>query len=113
MNREEALKILGLNANPSEGEIKKAYRKLVLEFHPDKNLDKEQEELKKAEEKFKQLQAAHKLLDGTGAKKAMLLHDEDLDRVSSTEDLKFCLYTALFNQDTAFLKKTFLQGQEQ
>ncbi|MGL9717635.1 MAG: DnaJ domain-containing protein [Wolbachia sp.] len=107
MNREEALKILGLNASPSEQEIKKAYRKLVLKFHPDKNSDKEQEEFKKAEEKFKQLQAAYKLLEGTGIKKAMLLHDEDLDRVSSIEDLKFCLYAALFNQDTAFLKKLF------
>ncbi|WP_174132792.1 ankyrin repeat domain-containing protein [Wolbachia endosymbiont of Atemnus politus] len=107
MNRKEALKILGLNANPSEREITIAYRKLALEFHPDKNLDKEQEELKKAEEKFKQLQAAYELLAGTGAKEAMVLHDEDLDRVSCTEDLRFCLYTALFNQDTAFLKKLF------
>ncbi len=107
MNREKALKISGLNANPSEQEIKKAYRKLVFEFHPDKNLDKEQEELKEAEEKFKHVQAAHKLLEGTGVKEAMILHDENLDRVSSTEDLKFCLYAALFNQDTAFLKKLF------
>ncbi|WP_395463357.1 ankyrin repeat domain-containing protein [Wolbachia endosymbiont of Cantharis cryptica] len=104
MNRKEALEILGLNANPSEREIKTAYRKLALEFHPDKNLDKEQEE---AEEKFKQLQAAYELLDGTGAKEAMVLHDEDLDKVSCIEDLKFCLYTALFNQDTTFLKKLF------
>ncbi|MGL9717998.1 MAG: DnaJ domain-containing protein [Wolbachia sp.] len=107
MEEKEALEILGLNANPSEKEIKKAYRKLILAFHPDKNSGKEQEELKKAEEKFKQLQAAYKLLEGTGTKEAMVLHDEDLDRVSCTEDLKFCLYTALFNQDTAFLKKLF------
>ncbi|MDG7056730.1 MAG: ankyrin repeat domain-containing protein [Wolbachia endosymbiont of Penenirmus auritus] len=107
MKREEALKILGLKANPSEEDIRKARNTLALQCHPDKNSDKEQEELKKAEEKFKQLQAAYKLLAGTGAKEAMLLHDEDLDRVSSTEDLKFCLYTALFNQDTAFLKKLF------
>jgi len=107
MNREEALKILGLNASPSEEDIRKARNTLALQYHPDKNSDKEQEELKKAEEKFKELQAAYKLLAGTGAKEAMLFHDEDLDRVSSTEDLKFCLYTALFNQDTAFLKKLF------
>ncbi|WCR59195.1 MAG: Chaperone protein DnaJ [Wolbachia endosymbiont of Ctenocephalides felis wCfeF] len=107
MEREEALKILGLNANPSEKDIKEARNTLALQYHPDKNSDKEQEELKKAEEKFKQLQAAYKLLAGTGAKEVVLLHDEDLDRVSCTEDLKFCLYTALFNRDIAFLKKLF------
>ncbi|QOD38759.1 ankyrin repeat domain-containing protein [Candidatus Wolbachia massiliensis] len=107
MNREEALKMLGLNVNPSEREVKKAYRELILKFHPDKNSDKEQEELKEAEEKFKYVQAAYELLKETGAREAMILHDEDLDKVSCTEDLKFCLYMALFNQDTAFLKKLF------
>lgn len=109
MNRKEALEILGFNPsdNPSEYEIRKARNTLALQYHPDKNLDKEQEELKKAEKKFKQLQTAYKLLAGTGAKEVTLLHDEDLDRVSCTEDLKFCLYTALFNQDTVFLKKLF------
>lgn len=41
MNREEALKILGLNANPSEEDIRKARNTLALQYHPDKNSDKE------------------------------------------------------------------------
>lgn len=46
--------ILGVSKNASEDEIKKAYRKLALLYHPDKNPgDKE------AEEKFKEIQNAY------------------------------------------------------
>ena len=47
---------LGVGRNASDGEIKKAYRKLARKYHPDVNKDKE------AEEKFKQINEAHEVL---------------------------------------------------
>lgn len=49
--------VLGLSKNASEAEIKKAYRKLALQYHPDKNPDD-----KGAEEKFKEAAEAYEIL---------------------------------------------------
>lgn len=49
--------ILGVPRNASQDEIKKAYRKLAHQYHPDKNPGD-----KKAEEKFKQINNAYEIL---------------------------------------------------
>ncbi len=49
--------ILGVDKKASTDEIKKAYKKLAMQFHPDKNPDN-----KEAEERFKQINQAHEIL---------------------------------------------------
>ena len=50
-------KVLGLDRNASDSDIKKAYHRLVMQYHPDKNPgDKE------AEEKFKEINEAYETL---------------------------------------------------
>jgi len=50
--------ILGLPRNASDAEIKKAYRKLAMQYHPDRNPGKE----KWANEKFKEINEAYGVL---------------------------------------------------
>jgi curved DNA-binding protein len=50
-------KVLGIARNATTEDIKKAYRKLAVEYHPDKNPDD-----KKAEEKFKEITEAYTVL---------------------------------------------------
>ena len=54
--------ILGVSKNASKDEIKKAYRKLALQYHPDKHSNKGDEESKKIEDKFKEASAAYEIL---------------------------------------------------
>ncbi|HVO55912.1 MAG TPA: molecular chaperone DnaJ [Solirubrobacterales bacterium] len=54
---DELYKTLGVLKDASDEEIKKAYRKLARQYHPDRNPDD-----KEAEEKFKEISAAHDVL---------------------------------------------------
>ncbi|XP_016052851.1 PREDICTED: dnaJ homolog subfamily B member 8 [Miniopterus natalensis] len=50
--------VLGVQSSASQEDIKKAYRKLALRWHPDKNPDNKEE----AEKKFKQVSEAYEVL---------------------------------------------------
>src|SRR5438132_4172426 len=56
--------ILGVPRGASDAEIKKAFRKLAREFHPDVAKDK-----KKAEEKFKEINEAYEVLSDPAKRK--------------------------------------------
>ena len=55
--KEDYYKILGVQKSASSSEIKKAYRKMAIKYHPDKNPGN-----KSAEEKFKQAAEAYDVL---------------------------------------------------
>ncbi|MDD5218650.1 MAG: DnaJ domain-containing protein, partial [Candidatus Omnitrophica bacterium] len=62
--RRDYYEILGVPRNASADEIKKSYRKLALQFHPDRNPGN-----KEAEEKFKEAAEAYAVLSD-GEKRA-------------------------------------------
>ena len=64
MDYKDYYKILGVSRSASADEIKKAYRKLAREFHPDKN------KAKGAEEKFKEANEANEVLSDPEKRKA-------------------------------------------
>ncbi len=57
MSKRDYYEVLGVDKGASASEIKKAYRKLALKYHPDKNPDDT-----KAEEKFKEAAEAYEVL---------------------------------------------------
>lgn len=64
-------KILGIAKGASDEEIKKAYRKLALKYHPDKNKDPS------AEERFKEVAEAYEVLSDKKKRDIYDAHGEE------------------------------------
>ena len=64
-NDEDYYSILGISRNASNHEIKKAYRKLAIQYHPDKNTSRKEW----AETKFKQISEAYAVLSDSEKRK--------------------------------------------
>jgi curved DNA-binding protein len=76
-------KILSVSKTASEAEIKKAYRKKALEFHPDRNKDKPH-----AEEKFKELNEAYAVLSNKEKRRQYDMYgSEQFHKRFSQEDI--------------------------
>lgn len=66
-NKRDLYEILGVAKNASEEDIKKAYRKLAMKHHPDRN---QGDEAKAAEEKFKEAKFAYETLTDASKREA-------------------------------------------
>jgi len=71
--------ILGISKNASEGEIKKAYRKLALKYHPDRAPEDKKKEY---EEKFKEISQAYGILSDKEKKAQYDQYGETFDQNS-------------------------------
>jgi len=82
MEKKDYYDILGLDHSATKDDIKKAYRKLALKYHPDKNKEKG------AEEKFKEISEAYAVLYDDEKRK---MYDQyghaGIDQQYTTEDI--------------------------
>lgn len=58
MSKRDYYEVLGIQTDASESDIKRAYRRLAMKFHPDRN----QDNLQEAETKFKEAKEAYEVL---------------------------------------------------
>jgi len=65
MSKRDYYEVLGVERSASEAELKKAYRRLAMKYHPDRNPDDAA-----AEAKFKEAKEAHDVLSSAEKKAA-------------------------------------------
>jgi curved DNA-binding protein len=83
MSGKDYYKILGLNKSASADEIKKAYRKLAMQYHPDRNKGD-----KAAESKFKEISEAYAVLsDAEKRKQYDMFGSDGFQQRYSQEDI--------------------------
>ena len=80
-SKKDFYEILGVKKDATKDEIRKAYKKLALKWHPDKN----PENKKEAEEKFKEIAEAYSVLSDPDKKKEY----DNRDSIPNFENFKF------------------------
>lgn len=98
MSNSEYYDILGVTKNASENEIKKAYKKLALKWHPDKNKDNSDE----AESKFKEISEAYGVLSDPEKKQVYDKFGKDALNGGGSGPNPFDVFSEIFGQNSPF-----------
>ncbi|KAL9185721.1 hypothetical protein ACHAXT_003498 [Thalassiosira profunda] len=77
MGTESYYDVLGVDKTASDEELRKAYKKGAVKWHPDKHAAKPEAEVKAAEEKFKQISEAYDVLSDAEKRKVYDLYGEE------------------------------------
>ena len=98
MSKRDYYEVLGVDKNATADQIRKAYRKLAIKYHPDKNPDD-----KDAEEKFKEAAEAYDVLSDDEKRKKYDQFGHDMGHkdfpvaVVDTTAPAECLWTIFLN----------------
>jgi DnaJ family protein B protein 4 len=102
-------KILGISKDADDGEIKKAYRKLAMKWHPDKNPERKEE----ANEKFQEIAEAYEVLSDPKKKEVYDQFGEDgLKQGAAGPDGQFTGGGYRFSGDPSKIFEQFFGGAD-
>lgn len=85
-SRKDFYKIIGVPRDATDAELKKAYRKLALKWHPDRHGKSSEAEKAQAEEKFREVNLAYEVLSDSVKKQRYDdgVEEQDLDNPHAT-----------------------------
>jgi DnaJ-class molecular chaperone len=84
--------ILNVSKNSTQTEIKKAYKKLAIKYHPDKNIDNKEE----AEKKFQEISYAYKILSDPDKRRSYNISGDNQDNIFVDNVNPFEMFNNIF-----------------
>lgn len=103
--------ILGVKKDASKDDIRRAFKKLSVKYHPDKHINDSEEDKKKAEEKFKEINEAYETLSDDNKRQQ---YDNPISGgFGGFEDFDPFGFSNLFNRNRANARQNFIRpGQD-
>jgi len=108
MSKKDYYEILGVDRSSTQEDLKKAYRKLALQYHPDRNPDNQD-----AEAKFKEISNAYGVLSDEGKRDAYNRFGPDLKPAYNPIEEAFAGFGDIFGRMSSFkMKSREMSGED-